>query len=213
MRYLTYTLSFALFLVFTSCRDDDDNGNTPQTPSNTFKINNISHPLTNCEVVYFGEWDGAHEYDILFYNGITFDSLGNPSGKGDILIFEIESTNETRPTAGVYSRNIDNDFFIWEGYFWKGYDTSTDMEEEEWDMVTGSFDLSYRDNNRLSCSGNFGFIGGVAMNPSDAILTYLGSFDFLDENDFNLNESVFSADREERRAQYRELIWNRLNRK
>jgi hypothetical protein len=73
--------------------------------------------------------------------------------------------------------------------------------------------LSYRDNNRLSCSGNFGFIGGVAMNPSDAILTYLGSFDLVDENDFNLNESVFSADREERRAQYRELIWNRLNRK
>lgn len=198
-------LSLSLCLINAwSCNKDDDSSNEKKV-KNEFKLGDNTYPMQRAAIFYFGEWDGAQEYEIVVQRGLTLGSDGEFTGTGDVVFIEIEATNENLPEAGTYNMNIENDLYIFYGMFAKGLSIDPFSFEEMWDLISGSFSLSYPETGSLKIDGNMGFRMNAQGPSTNGRLTYLGAFDFVDESDFLIGNPE-SENKETRRRAYRKLI-------
>ncbi len=191
------------FLAIWSCNKDDDSSNN--NIRNEFKLGDDTYAMERAAIFYFGEWDGVYEYEMVFQKGLTLNSEGEFSGTGDVVFFEIETTRERLPASGTYSMDINNDLFIFEGMFAKGLSIDPFSFEEMWDMISGSFNLTFPEEGIIRLEGNMGFRKNAQDPNTTGKLTYSGAFDFVDESDF-LVGNPNNNDKETRRAEYRKLI-------
>ena len=102
-----YSLVFVSLLImfsvaFVSCSKDDDK----EEPKNSeFIYEGVTYDLSHGFLMYEGEIEsGSHSLILgLLSSGILVDSVGEGSGAGDYIAFEMLSTSETELDEGVYN--------------------------------------------------------------------------------------------------------------
>ncbi len=138
-KYLLTLLVISMPFAFSACDDDDDNDLNGQ--ENTFTYDGESYAIDHGLLFYYGEYGGAHDYDLILHSdGISFEEESF-SGNGNALIFIIYSDSATGLTPGSYNYEEDEEpFSFMEGEMLLEFDIATESGTEMW-IEGGSIDV------------------------------------------------------------------------
>ncbi len=104
--------SLPLFLL-SGCdllNGDDDNDDNGMPKKNELVYDNQRYPLSKGYLLYFGEWQGAHDFDlILVSDGINFTADADFSGSGHGMVAIVYSNANNQLTPGNYSFDDDEE--------------------------------------------------------------------------------------------------------
>ncbi|MCC5916904.1 MAG: hypothetical protein JJU02_06200 [Cryomorphaceae bacterium] len=191
----------SIALAFTACKKDDENNNKGKKGTMTF--NGEKKTVTNALLFYYGEWEGEHEWDLILTSGISIEIVDGEivaSGSGDVINLEMASTGETLPTASNYPVNFDTTSmgnYIWGGFYTVNLTLPNEEFDEEYDIKSGSLDLSHPKNGEIKATGTFVFEDWSGDNPdANASIDYTGSVMVFDESDFLVERTKEEARRQ-----------------
>ncbi len=133
-KILLSLLVISMPFAFSACDDDDDdNGNGLNGEENSFTYDGENFAIDQGLLLYFGIYNDAHDFDLIFHcEGISFDGQSF-SGRGDALDFLIYSDSGAGLSPGTYNYgDQDEPFYFVEAEMLLDYDIASDSGTEIW---------------------------------------------------------------------------------
>jgi hypothetical protein len=169
MTNLFKVLLIVPFLFFYNCSDDDDNNPNPHGGNNVLRVGNVEYDLDAGLIENYGAWDDEMvNLDLsLFSSGINISNCSSgPSGSGQVLYFEMFTTNENYLDDGTYTYSVNPELGTFD-YADYALNWGQDMNEDDW-IECGSGSVSIErsgsnytiswdliDDNGIDITGNF----------------------------------------------------------
>ncbi len=148
-KILNILLAISLVSVtFYSCNDDDDDDKSSNKDS-YLKVEDTEYSLSFGILEYWGEetTDGPYYLDLYLAGGFTLtddDDDYTVEGEGNVIYFELYSSNSTSLTAGEYTydtTSYEAFTFDYSDYL-VNYNLETDEYDEMGEISSGTIDVS-----------------------------------------------------------------------